>query len=605
MACLRQYIFLFLVAALLGAAIQPADAAGADWSSLLREQGVRQDSKKKALLIGVSRYAHSDGSILSDLAGPVNDVRMLRDEFVQPLLGFARNEILVLENEQATGGLIRAVMENWFLTGSRVEQRFFFFAGHGSSLPDLNHDELDDLDDEIILPYDAAFDRDGNWLPATVLIDDQWHDWFSRIKGQPLIAMLDTCHSGSGFRSLGTRSTGSSIRSRYAGNFRARGKLTKKKKHHVQSRLTETAVPAGHVYLYASQPDQRAFEREYGGQVHGCFSQALVRSAALVNRKAGRGSPVSWDAFFTELDTTMRNSMNLDQSPDIEPGPGDARLQAPFYAVPLAVVPAGGNHLPDPLEFRVQVLIKQPKNDLLQKGDFTGLRSYVEVDFQDQHKNYLLRIDIAPRSRRVEVLNANGYLLNSFQYSSAADLRHSLEQRLKQAYLWGLLTEIRSGEPLPLDVTVLDSRGREYTGNNFYIGQTISYRMRSRTDGYLYMLGLDGSGRLDLLYPFACQREKLRAGRAILLPDPKLCGSDVVWELEGEPGEEMIKFIISPVPLNVDTIRPDQGDMSSLRFEQALDITLTLIRQLRNRNDWYSGERCYFKYSRQAYNDLY
>lgn len=572
-----------------------------DWRSMLARQGVSVNSSQKALLIGVGQYANSDGVFLKNLAGPVNDARLLRDEFVGPILGFAPDEILVLEDGDATGAAIRTIMENWFLPGTNVKRRFFFFAGHGSFIDDLDHDEIDDFDDEVILPHDAAFDSRGEWIPSTVLIDDQWRRWFERLKGQELIAMLDTCHSGNGFRGMGTRGIDTTVRSRFAGS---RGKLTKKKRPGT-SRITEESVPEKHVYVYASKATQRAFERDFNGRIHGCFSQALVRGAQTLNREASAGSPVSWDNFFTEVNDRMRNTMNLDQTPAIEPAPGDKRLQQSFYAVPAAIGRPAANTLPDMDEFRIKVRIQQDRKGSLWSGDLAQLADYAVIDWTDKGGGYLLYISIDGFKQRVELSNENGYLLSAFSYNDKQDLKGKLNRRIRQAYLRGLLNTVGSVRRMPLEIKVLDDRGKPYERNDYFIDQTISYQMTGRENGYLYMLGLDGSGRLDLLYPIECQQEPVRRDKTILLPDPALCGEGVIWQLEGEPGEEMVKFIFSSRPLKIEIPDPVGEDISRIEFDQAMRIVRDLVEHLRVRDDWYSGERRYFKYTRQEYDKLY
>ena len=577
-----------------------AQYAEADWQQILSSQGVQQESRQKALLIGVSRYKNSDGRILTNLAGPVNDVRMLRDEFVQPVLGFAADEIVVLEDEAASRDVIWQIMENWFLQGEGVKKRFFFFAGHGSNIEDLNDDEAGDLDDEIILPYDADFDKQGNWLPNTILIDDQWREWFEQIKGRKLIAMLDTCHSGSGFRSLGSQGAKSLTRSRFAGT---RGKLTKNRRRVVP--LAETPIPDSHVYLYASKSSQRAFEREFNGKVHGCFSQALVRGTQRLNREVKPGETISWDRFFNALDDRMRNTMNLDQSPDIEPPPGDKRLAQTFYAVPESAGRPAANRMVDTNSFRIKVKIEQDKG-LLKGKDLTELADFADIDWQGNSKGSRLHIMVDSGRNRVELSNENGYLLGIFNFSDKAELIQQLDRRIRQAYLWGLLTEIESARQLPLDIVVLDSKGAAYKRNDFYIGQTISYAMTGRKKGYLYMLGLDGSGRLDLLYPISCQQDnRIERESNILLPDPAQCGKNIVWELEGDPGEELIKFFVSEQPIHIEIPAPADDCISCIEFDEALKIVRDLVKQLQGRDDWYSGERRYFKYKRQEYDSLY
>src|SRR5207342_2664180 len=80
-------------------------------------------------------------------------------ELVQRVLrereGFAASDIVLLLDAQATRRAILAEVERQIALCQAGDLFLFYFAGHGSRLPDQDGDELDGWD-ETIVPYDAG-----------------------------------------------------------------------------------------------------------------------------------------------------------------------------------------------------------------------------------------------------------------------------------------------------------------------------------------------------------------------------------------------------------------------------------------------------------------
>lgn len=75
------------------------------------------------------------------------------------------------------------------------ENRFvFYFAGHGTQVPDgPTSDEVDKLD-EALCPSDAAVN--GNGAPVNLIVDDNLNLWLREIPVQNITVVLDCCHAG-------------------------------------------------------------------------------------------------------------------------------------------------------------------------------------------------------------------------------------------------------------------------------------------------------------------------------------------------------------------------------------------------------------------------
>lgn len=237
----------------------------------------------RAVLVGVSDYLHLD----ADLAGPVNDVRLMAE--VLAARGIAPEAMTVLTSDPAglpdgvvTGAPLRAeilaALDDAAAGAGPGDTVVFYFSGHGSRAPDLSGDEGGG-NDEIFLPADA-----GQWNGAVgavenAIIDDELNLWAARVLGQGarLVGLIDACHSDTGFRALGAAGVARSI---------DEGLLA------IPGDVVSAPAPAPgdqppgltgeFVFLYSSQADERSYEYPLGetGLWHGEFTLRLAQALA-------------------------------------------------------------------------------------------------------------------------------------------------------------------------------------------------------------------------------------------------------------------------------------------------------------------------------------
>lgn len=144
---------------------------------------------KRALLCGVNLYAISG----ADLRGCVNDVENMK-EVLTGLFEFDEDDIVVLQDHDATKENVQRGLEQLTLGVSPGDVIYFHFSGHGSNVPDQDGDEADGRD-EIFCTTDLDW-RDplrDDWM--RVLLDDV-------PDGVNLTFVSDCCHSGTITRSL-------------------------------------------------------------------------------------------------------------------------------------------------------------------------------------------------------------------------------------------------------------------------------------------------------------------------------------------------------------------------------------------------------------------
>jgi uncharacterized caspase-like protein len=149
--------------------------------------------ERLALLIGIDQYA--PGSELPPLDGSVNDVRAVREMLVGRY-AFPADDVLVLENEQATHERIVRAFDEWLLGRAGPDTEVvFWFSGHGSTVPDANDEESDQVD-ETLLAWDSRADgRRG----AYDVVDDELSALLTALgqRSSRATVVTDCCHSGS------------------------------------------------------------------------------------------------------------------------------------------------------------------------------------------------------------------------------------------------------------------------------------------------------------------------------------------------------------------------------------------------------------------------
>jgi metacaspase-1 len=150
----------------------------------------------RALLIGIG---YRDHYILEHLHGAVTDVQEMYS-LVTEHIGYHRQDVRVLSDEPLIGsGTVHAesptkanifAAMTWLVEGASAgDSCFFFFAGHGHHMPDVNGDEISGMD-QVLYPVDL--------ISAGCILDD--HIYERLVRGVPpgvrLTAVVDACKSG-------------------------------------------------------------------------------------------------------------------------------------------------------------------------------------------------------------------------------------------------------------------------------------------------------------------------------------------------------------------------------------------------------------------------
>lgn len=271
-----------------------------------------QTPRRRALLIGIDDYSASafaaENRGWPDLKGAVNDAGILREMLIL-VHGFRESDIVTLTNQQATRAAILQTIERHLVApAAKGDVIFYYYAGHGSQVPNPHSDEPDRLDESIVPADSRAGARD--------IRDKELRPMFNRIldRGAHLTLLLDHCHSGSGFRGLPTGARPRGIR-------RAR---------EVRDATDYGPRPEerGALVLASTQDLDAAWEtRGDDGRMHGAFTWAFLRAM----RDAADGEPVQE----TFLRAQARLRAETPYQAPVLLGPPPARLR-PFLGTRLA-----------------------------------------------------------------------------------------------------------------------------------------------------------------------------------------------------------------------------------------------------------------------------
>lgn len=224
----------------------------------------------RALLIGIDHYLRGpDGrERAGDLAGALNDVEAIRT-VLRARYGFTDREMCILRDGQATRAGIVAAIRSFLIQPTRAgDQTFFYYAGHGSTAPNALSLEPDKTD-ETIVPADANRE-------VADLRDKELLRLFNQIldRGGKLIAVFDSCHSGSITMAANGPAQGSAAQS----DVRTRSAEPATIFSRALPLLGQPPQARGAVIIMATQSHEKAQERLIGDTQRGIFTAAFVRA---------------------------------------------------------------------------------------------------------------------------------------------------------------------------------------------------------------------------------------------------------------------------------------------------------------------------------------
>ena len=279
------------------AAWQPGQNASA--AEPKREE--KADSHRRALLIGVTRYANLPEK--HHLRGPAGDVAMLA-RLLREKMRFPADQVTELTETAGakapsrlpTRANIDRAIQELSAACQDGDSVVLFLAGHGSQQPASKDSAAQELDgfDEVFLPRDAApWDAKLGRLQGAY-VDDDIQSWVTKLRarGASVCLIVDTCHSGTMLRGPGEQVRQiSPAELGIPADLLARTKATAEAhqsggktrgSHGLHDAAWQLAQGPGVVAIYACQPDEVTIEerlprRTASAEPHGLFSYTFCQ----------------------------------------------------------------------------------------------------------------------------------------------------------------------------------------------------------------------------------------------------------------------------------------------------------------------------------------
>jgi len=252
---------------------------------------------KKALCVGINDYPFEN----NDLNGCVNDAKAWSDLLVDHY-GFARNDVTLLLDSQATKKSILAALDN-LVEGARPGDLLVFTnSSHGTYIADKDGDEK--KYDEAMCPVDCS--------KVTLIIDDELRARFSKLPdGVSFTVISDSCHSGTVTRAPEIR-TPDNRRMRFL-NPRVMGMKTLDRVFKAKPKDKEKypELEMKEVLLSGCKDNEYSYDARMGRKYHG----AMTYYALKVIKKAKY--QITWQQLHEKV-TTLLEEEGFEQHPQLE-----------------------------------------------------------------------------------------------------------------------------------------------------------------------------------------------------------------------------------------------------------------------------------------------
>ena len=283
---------------------------------------------KRAICVGINKFANYPQFALNGCVNDANDMAAL----CKQVLGYKASEVTVLTDAKATKAAIMSALSASVkdAKAGKISSLLFAWSSHGTQMTDTSGDEPDGMD-EAFVPYDIA-EKAGDWDPAHIITDDEFHDLFSQLPANVLLEVyLDTCHSGSGLR--GAEFGLHAPRARYlappsrqgvgrqaavSGFTLAARALAKKlsaaaKKAAVAASLAKASTDGLHHILWSGcKANQTSADAYFSGRYNGAFTYHYIKVLRATNNSLSRAKVI------TQMRTAMKGQFS--QTPQLETG---------------------------------------------------------------------------------------------------------------------------------------------------------------------------------------------------------------------------------------------------------------------------------------------
>lgn len=240
-------------------------------------------SNRRALCVGINQFKYLPGATLR---GCVNDTKDMTS-VLRRFLSFTPRDITVLTDKRATKANVMKYLRE-MVTGAKAGKYsylVFSFSSHGTQVPDTSGDEPDRAD-EAFCPHDLR-QKGNQWDPKRIITDDELHDLFIQLPKHVLLEVfLDTCHSGTGLRSIDMLLD---RRPRYLPppSLEAFKQVDGRRSRGLHKTLLERGL-THHILWAGCRADQTSADAYIGGSWHGAFTYYFCKEMRAAKNKLSR-----------------------------------------------------------------------------------------------------------------------------------------------------------------------------------------------------------------------------------------------------------------------------------------------------------------------------
>ena len=488
---------------------------------------------KYALLIGVADYKYlpsnsNDGK--SDLKGPLNDVQLMF-EALTDRYGFPVPNITILTDKNATRQNIINAFNRQFIYGSQPgDLLVFYFAGHGSQVPDLNDDgEIDGLD-EVLCPYDLVPKGGQN-----MILDDELGELLKLLSNRTVVVIIDSCYSGGALRGE------TDIIERYIPiiDYQPTPSAIKKTRG--------MDVPSDVIYMAASKEHKRSFEMRFDNEYYGVFTYEL--SSAMQ-----RNYLKTYESLFQEAQKNVYEVLikkDLSQEPQLLADPVQKKLVA-FNQSPSNIQNLDNTSVANFIKnFDESVIVAvEATNGNTLKHDLMDLKNKLSenpsLKFVQSNKYHDLLIRVIKKTEGYYAEQINSYqnmpVLGPFK--EIRQIINALNPIINFIHLYKKLVTLHNPNPIfKVNVDIYPANR-----NKFSIGEQIELSIQSEKDCHIILMSANKEGTVEILLPNAVEDGYLKGLKKKKLPSEKMKAVGLQFEISPPVGKELIKMIAAFEP---------------------------------------------------------
>jgi metacaspase-1 len=239
---------------------------------------------KRAICVGINKFANYPQFTLQGCANDAKDMAAL----CKSTLGFKASEVTVLTDAQATKAAIMSKLKAAVADAKagKLNYLLFSWSSHGTQMTDKSGDEPDGMD-EAFVPHDIA-EKAGDWDPAHIIIDDEFHDLFQQLPDSVLLEVyLDTCHSGTGLR--GAEFSLHAPRVKFVAPPSGQGPVKQRAvAGFTLSRAAKEAPATNQILWSGCKSNQTSADAYFNGRYNGAFTYYFLQATKATQNKAAR-----------------------------------------------------------------------------------------------------------------------------------------------------------------------------------------------------------------------------------------------------------------------------------------------------------------------------